>query len=592
MSGLPPALAPWAAPLAPFAPDLALALGKWARRLAPALGPMPGRRAGAGEPDGFADLSRRGQYAQLLLSEWLLADELPDEFLRRAAAGEHLFLARARRERAAGQRSIALLDAGPGQLGAPRLAQLAVLVVLSARAAAAGAAFEWGVLQRRDLGLAEGFSPDLARRFLEARSDDPVSPEALTGWLELLPPAAARDDLWLVGGPGLLRAPAPAEASRLLLDDVAEPDARQVRVVRESRGVARRELVLDLPPPADCVRLLRDPFGTERGAPVRLAERIVPEAGLVFHPGGHRLALRLRGSHVLDVPIPNSPRAQAGRRRTAGVEPGTVALGWDHRNRLVTVTVRGMRVEIDRTTDPSHGSRRAVPGPGVPMPAAPAPGERFGRCVLRHEDGRTRAWFSDAAGALYVAELGSKLTPGRLEVACPAVADLAANRSLLAYLPRDAAGLGLVVHTGTPEWFFPLGKGTGRGFLGAGKSGVVVATEHAQEGLWALRSAHGPPASLGRGRSLRPLAGGEVVGVAAATDRGPGLVVLEQGRRTLSLLDAHALRPIHHAAADVVAVAVSPSGASIAYTTAPGGLVVVSTRSRAVLLELAAGGAA
>ena len=46
---------------------------------------------GGGEIDGYAGLARRGDFERLLLSEWLLADEMPDEFIRRATSNELAF---------------------------------------------------------------------------------------------------------------------------------------------------------------------------------------------------------------------------------------------------------------------------------------------------------------------------------------------------------------------------------------------------------------------------------------------------------------------------------------------------------------------
>ena len=68
-------------------------LGPWLQRLSLAMGPLRAERhLGSGNPDGVGGLSRRGTYERLLVSEWLFADELPDEFARRAAMQEHLFL--------------------------------------------------------------------------------------------------------------------------------------------------------------------------------------------------------------------------------------------------------------------------------------------------------------------------------------------------------------------------------------------------------------------------------------------------------------------------------------------------------------------
>ena len=44
-----------------------------------------------------------------------------------------------------GRVSLAVFDSGPGQLGAPRVAQVAAWIALARRAAAAGLGFAWGV---------------------------------------------------------------------------------------------------------------------------------------------------------------------------------------------------------------------------------------------------------------------------------------------------------------------------------------------------------------------------------------------------------------------------------------------------------------
>src|SRR5437773_2284421 len=94
------------APLMPWAPYLTLVPNEQIRAFAPlvqrldiAIGPLRVQaRSGSGQPDGFDGISRRGSYERLLLSEWLLADEMPEEFARRAAMSEHAFLEIARLE--------------------------------------------------------------------------------------------------------------------------------------------------------------------------------------------------------------------------------------------------------------------------------------------------------------------------------------------------------------------------------------------------------------------------------------------------------------------------------------------------------------
>src|SRR5580704_19501113 len=147
LTALPPALARWAPMLGLFPDEVAGELGRWIPRIALAIGPMrTSRPDGSGDPDGFAGLARRGSYERLLLTEWLLADEAPDEFARRAAMGEHAFFHLARRSPARAASSVAIFDTGPDQIGAPRIAGLAALIVLAERASRAGARFAWGIL--------------------------------------------------------------------------------------------------------------------------------------------------------------------------------------------------------------------------------------------------------------------------------------------------------------------------------------------------------------------------------------------------------------------------------------------------------------
>ena len=70
---------PWAPLLGLLPPELGRSLGPWLDKLALAIGPLRARaRTGSGVPDGFEGLSLRGPYDRLVLSEWALADALPE----------------------------------------------------------------------------------------------------------------------------------------------------------------------------------------------------------------------------------------------------------------------------------------------------------------------------------------------------------------------------------------------------------------------------------------------------------------------------------------------------------------------------------
>jgi hypothetical protein len=134
MIALPQSLAEWTVDLDCFSETLQTAFAPWLPQLDALIGPPHAPRPQHdGEPEGFDGLTQRGRYERLLLSEWLLADEEPLEFMRRAAMGQHLFTALARKSPTQSRCCLVLFDTGPTQLGAPRLAQLALLIVLARR---------------------------------------------------------------------------------------------------------------------------------------------------------------------------------------------------------------------------------------------------------------------------------------------------------------------------------------------------------------------------------------------------------------------------------------------------------------------------
>ena len=204
---LPRPLTPWLAYLELFPRDLALALGPLIQRLNSLIGAFPVEsHSEKGIPDGFEGIARRGTYERLLLSEWLLAEEIPEEFLRRAAVGEHAFLQLAHREPASIKTSVVLFDSGPNQWGTPRIAQLAALIVLARRASASGANFLWGVLQNPEKPLfSEVTASRISELFKTHSARDPIDTD-LFAWREQLN-AQQSDDFWIVGGQSLGQAP-------------------------------------------------------------------------------------------------------------------------------------------------------------------------------------------------------------------------------------------------------------------------------------------------------------------------------------------------------------------------------------------------
>lgn len=317
---LPPALAPWSRELAIFPREMALALGPVVRRLAALIGSAIPSRAVSGEPDGFDGLARRGTYERLLHSEWLLADELPEEFARRAAMHEHLFMAVARQQLVQHPLAVALFDCGPSQIGTPRLAHIAALIVLARRAAAAEAAFRWGVLQEPDR-LFDDITTANIGSFLEARTSMETMDVHVDTWRKALETNAGDDDappvgeLWLVGPSRLSRFGGARQQWHLQVEDARDPEKERLRAAVRHEARHDPPVLLDLPARDVCTRLLRDPFASRTGVPrPKRSRRYKIASNLQFDSSG-RVVLGMSDSGSLVVqPFPNSANAQTSPR--------------------------------------------------------------------------------------------------------------------------------------------------------------------------------------------------------------------------------------------------------------------------------------
>lgn len=370
MTALPMALTAWEPWLAALPGELVGALGPWLPRLRLLVGALERASGeGQGDPDGVSGIGRRGSYEQLLLSEWALAEVAPLEFLRRAAQGEHLFLQRRRRAPAGSPRTVLLLDCGPDLLGAPRLAQLALLLVFARRAADAGATLTWGVLQDGKRELFEGASDEVLRRFLVKRSRRPATAEDVTALVELVSLLEDPEEIWLLSAPrtaGL----APDGAGHIAIDEpiaLTEPS-----LVVTVAGRAAQPVRLPLPEPALQAGLLRK-LAAEPAIPVPVGEPSAgadPGAGLFWSQDGRRL-LSLHEEEqgerfVRAWHVPPNPRSRPGRPRRLPVPSDVplVAVGFTGR-RFHWVTTDGGRAKVHEGFD---GKPREVALPAVPTP--------------------------------------------------------------------------------------------------------------------------------------------------------------------------------------------------------------------------------
>lgn len=304
---LPRAIRPWTQELSIFPEDVALSLGGIVQKLSLLFGQVENSiLQGKVEPDGISGLQTKPVYERLLLSEWLLAEEIPDEFDRRAVMGEHLFFKRHTRNSIDAKLSIVLIDCGPAFIGTPRLVQIALLICLSRRASVRQSQFLWGVLQEPGT-LYESVSEYSLMQFINARSALEVSERRKQQWQAVLESYPAVSDVWVIGEEHLqIGGFAP---NRILLEDVLLPGDRSINVSVQS-GNKKRQANLGLPDDKVCTRILRNPFA---GAVSSFNKTSFSFSNnLYFCGGGRKLAISLDNGGVAVYPVPNSARAKPG----------------------------------------------------------------------------------------------------------------------------------------------------------------------------------------------------------------------------------------------------------------------------------------
>ncbi len=605
MSALPEALRPWATELSLFPEDLALSVGAHVARLAAAIGPMRARTETAGdELHGYDGLTRRGSPERLLMSEWLMAMEAPDEFVRRAAFGEQAFLRPAFRQPQGGRRAVALLDAGPDQLGAPRIAHLALLVVLARRAEAAGAGFAWGVLQSSpQKGPFTTVDPASIGQWLKAASAEPPTDERLADWREALQLGRGPDDVWLVGGSRLSRLPGVEGLSRVAVEEVVAPGARQLAVEVKPASRPPRQVVLELPPAPQCVRLLRDPFGTAVAAPV-LDTGTSAVRAIRFSADGLRLLLAYGDGSVAAQALPQSPRATIPKPKRFLTPRGesVVAMGWRRNGGLLVVTLheRSLRVHgVLKGVSNSRGVSFSLPEDGaLRLPRADEPPLLAVSLLGRRET----PLVLDAAGVLHTLSWDAPGPSAR--PTWRRVTTLAERRGALLLMGRlsseeGSRQLGIWCHSPSESqeiWSqILLREGDGEVYFGQVKdsyaeSGLPLALRQQPGRWWATWDSRGES-----GTELSLPMGMRVVGLCswltASSWPGLGLVALGQDERSFHLVSGRGTSELlMQAPARVVTACVSNALPVVAWLTEKGEVGVWNFQFRAFVFRSTPGG--
>lgn len=551
----PPALMPWADQLDQLDAPSVEVLGRWLPRLRSLMGPPRRPTPGAQEPDGLDGLSNRGRPERLLPMEWALADMAPDEFLRRAAMGEQMYYRLAQNSPGGDCRSVLLLDAGWEQVGAPRLAHIALLLVFARRAAQADLPFYWGVAQAGG-GLFEGLDPGNLRCLLQARTARPVNESDLDSWWVTLEPGPD-DDLWLVGGDGAV-----SQATRLGVGwvRVTEPlttGPRRLLVETANVGFQPRHADLELPPERVAVRVLRDPLDTDRVQSVADRNRLDPDGGLLAFQGACRLVGMTTEGNLAGYHVPNSPRDKPGKVRLAKpddwegtvvavrIKSGHFMLAYHDEAEAQLLLQWRSRRGISRGSAPL----RFTPAPGTPPFAPPKKGQGLHRLLVGFDSWGApplrKAMILDGERRLYglpIHEDGRYRETDHYTLLYQDVAAVSCMRLVRAVC---GASIGVPrIHDGQIKKKgkspFPSRGWKGGAFFGdpRGEAGDpewgLLALEYGDRWLVSHRQ--------GTRTILSPP--GEVVGVACPVHDEPTLVAIRPDRQMITLCGPHVIRPL------------------------------------------------
>jgi hypothetical protein len=611
---LPRAIAQWKSELAIFPDDVALKILPWLPKLALALGPFAASSTqGDGPPDGFGGLSRRGKYERLLMSEWLLATEMPDEFVRRAAMGEHAFLELAKRQPQGSKRCIALFDAGPSQHGAPRIAHLALMIVLHRRARVGGADFFWGVLQEPDGWLHDEVSKTSVLALLRSRSPHESSLTDCGEWLERFGGAKTADDVWVIGGARTKEMSEAHRVRRVQVDDLLTVDERSVRVLVHKERTIAPPIDLRLPEERLSVRLLRDPFEVIVPPPAPRIEPGLQGSNLVYSADGRKLFVKTADGKVVAFQAPGSPAERLSHPRK--LDPnghGVIAAGFFHRAYTLVAsdtkrifmhsysprgnqTVGWTSNELPTGFPIWHSGARTPLMPVIPLryvdPARPQPrweGALFldgvGRLfwihpwarlpVLIHHGVTALGQWGGAIAIVVNSEAAWSDDKPRVDGPMPRyvvsfmrpTADK--QNALWEPLPIDLEG-----SQGDLQAFFAE-----RGRL------LVV---RIGESRWRTFQRHfGPAEQRPASQDLEPFAGTTVVGAAIVEGR-PSLYLLESAKSEISLLGRSLQRTVVTEDEPITFACGSPSGLQLAYIT-ESGRVMICFPGRGTTIRIAA----
>lgn len=352
MIELPKPIASWTKLLSSFPSDVSELVMPLVNQLSNLIESVPtAEDKGEIEPDGLDGVGSVVQYDRLLLSEWSLQEQFPEEFIRRAVSGEHLFYKLKTVEQKEDKTCFALFDCGPEQLGKPRLVQLAILILLARRAEKNKLKFKWGVFQDPKKQLNEGLEKESVIAWLQQRSVMLADQASLDSWSDVFiddyrkhastdENVSAEDllkDFWIICKSELM---GPVQQTRKVKieESLLEPNSIDVSV-RSSSSLRRASLLLAKEELN--VRVIRNPFSSP--AKMQLSSDWKADGTWLISSNGRRIACRSdHGNIVLHSLNISSPKS-IGDSSVFNVPEGQECIGLHLTKKRVFAVCSGQR---------------------------------------------------------------------------------------------------------------------------------------------------------------------------------------------------------------------------------------------------------
>ncbi|MGI0116302.1 hypothetical protein [Zooshikella sp. RANM57] len=318
---LPSGLKHWHVILSIFPDDIQVVLISLIKRLTGHIQPIQHNEyEGVALPDGIDGLSTRGDYQRLLLSEWALLDDYPDEFTRRAIMQEHLFTKVKRINQDEGKHSVVLFDGGPDLLGQPKVILLALLILLWRRAQFANATFAFGFLQNTTLHSLNTLEQDTINVLLSARYSEPVTNQHLLYWDNKLNDLSCElTDLWLISGHSLHLSTLNHHLIQLQEQILSQPVLINCAIKQQKR--TEKFITLPLPDAQQCLRIIRNPFIVKQTLPVVFTDTHHEIKELGFSCNGKKLIIIDKKQSVNVIYVPQQGQRQAKITRQQSGSP-------------------------------------------------------------------------------------------------------------------------------------------------------------------------------------------------------------------------------------------------------------------------------